>query len=72
MGAAGLGHEAVDHAVELDAVVKALPGQRLEALDMVWREVGAKGDDDLALGGFQDKRVFGIEAHDRLTGSGQV
>src|SRR5829696_6383296 len=39
--AAGLGHEALDDAVEGDAVVEALAGKRLDALDVAGREVGA-------------------------------
>ena len=36
---AGLGHEAVDHAVEDDVVVVALLGQGLDLLDVLRREV---------------------------------
>ena len=58
--AAGLGHEALDHAVEGDAVIKALAGERLDALHMAGSEIGTQFDDDLALGGFEDECVFGI------------
>src|SRR2546423_6585577 len=40
MRAAGLRHEALDHAVERDAVVEAFVGKRLDALDMLRREAG--------------------------------
>ena len=58
MRAAGLRHEAVDHAVEHDAVVEALLHQRLDALDVLGREVGAQLDHDIALGGFQRQLFF--------------
>ena len=45
---AALGHEAVDHAVEDDAVVKAFLGQLADARDMAGREIGAQPDDDVA------------------------
>src|SRR4051794_41490875 len=35
----GLGHEAVDHAMEHDAVIEALPGELLDARDVLRREV---------------------------------
>ena len=54
---AGLGHEAGDHAMEGQAVVEALLGQRLDALDVLGREVRAQPDRDLA--GLQfDDSVF--------------
>ena len=58
--AAGLRHEAVDHAMEDDAVVKALAHQFLDARDMAGREVGTHLDDDVALGGFELQCVFGF------------
>ncbi|MCY1548454.1 hypothetical protein D9M68_845680 [compost metagenome] len=58
--AAGLGHEAFDHAVEHDAVIKAFARQLLDMGDMVRRQVGAHLDDDIALGGFDDEGVFRI------------
>jgi hypothetical protein len=45
---AALGHEAVDDAVEDDAVVETLLGQLLDAGDMARREIGAQPDDDVA------------------------
>jgi len=45
---AALGHEAVDHPVEDDIVVKAFLDQLADPLDMPGREIGAKPDDDVA------------------------
>src|SRR3546814_2711946 len=42
---AGLRHETVDHAVELDPVVKARARELLDALDTVRRYVGIELDD---------------------------
>src|SRR5688572_30769959 len=53
MRAAGLRHEAVDDAVEYDAVVEAFADELLDALDMFRREVGPQLDHDLALGGIE-------------------
>ena len=47
VGIAGLGHEAVDHAMEDDAVVEAFAHQLLDARDVAGREVGPQLDDDL-------------------------
>ena len=58
--AAGLGHEALDDAVEDDAVVEAFARQRLDALDVLGREIGPQRDDDLALRGVHDERVLGV------------
>src|SRR5690606_40818779 len=58
IGAAGLGHEAVDHAVEHDAVIEALACQLLDARDMIGRAVGAHLDDDAAL-----RRIHRSEEH---------
>ena len=52
---AGLGHEAVDHAMEDDAVVKALFRQGLDARDMLGREIGTQADHDASV----------LELHDR-------
>jgi hypothetical protein len=49
MGAAGLRHEAIDHAVEYDPVVEALADELLDMSDVVWREIGAHANDDRAL-----------------------
>ena len=56
--AAGLRHEAVDHAVEHDPVIEAFVHQLLDALDMAGREIGAHRDHHVALGGFQRQLVF--------------
>src|SRR5262245_41632590 len=56
----GLGHEAVDHAVEYDAVVEALTREFLDAYDMIGGEVGPHRDRNAALGRFDDERVFGF------------
>ena len=45
---AALGHEAVDHAVEDDVVVKAFLGEFADARDMAGREIGTRPDDDVA------------------------
>ena len=45
---AALGHEAVDHAVEDDIVVKALLRQLPDPRDVAGREIGAQPDDDVA------------------------
>ena len=45
---AALRHEAGDHAVERDAVVKAFVRQFGDALDMLRRQVVAQRDDDIA------------------------
>ena len=45
---AALRHEAVDHPVEDDVVVKALLGQLRDARDMAGGEIGAQPDDDVA------------------------
>ena len=44
VGIAGLGHEAVDHAMEDDAVVLVLERQLLDLRDVLGREVGAHLD----------------------------
>src|SRR5437879_4204162 len=64
--AAGLRHEAVDHAVEHDAVVEALTNQLLDARDMARREVGPHLDGDGALRSLEDQGVFS-GAHARLS-----
>ena len=48
VGIAALGHEAVDHPVEDDAVVKAFAGQLADPRDMLRRKIGAEADDDVA------------------------
>jgi len=46
--------------VEHDAVVELLARQRLDAFDMLGREIGAQFDNDLALARLDDQGVFGI------------
>src|SRR3954447_7855304 len=55
--ASGLRHEPVDHAMEHDAVVKALPHQFLDPRDMARRKIGPHLDGDGAFGGFEDQSV---------------
>ena len=57
---AALRHEAGNHAVEGDAVVKAALGQRRDALDMVGRQVGPQLDDDVAAAGKGEGQAFGV------------
>src|ERR1700716_19948 len=57
---AGLGHEALDHAMEHDAVVKALADQLLDPRDMAGCEVGPHFDGHGPLGGLQDQSIFGV------------
>ena len=54
---AGLGHEAVDHAVEHDAVVEMLADQRLDLRHVVRREVGPQLDRDPAVLGVEIDRI---------------
>jgi hypothetical protein len=63
VGIAGLGHETVDDAMEHDAVVEALAGERRDALDMAGGEIGTKPDHHAALGGFENEGVLGIGCH---------
>ncbi len=60
---AALRHEARDHAVENDAVVKAFLGERRDALDVLRRKVRAQADDDIAGRQRKGERLVG---HDRL------
>ena len=57
---AALRHEARDHAVENDAVVKAAVGKLGDARDVARREVGAKLDDDVAAGGKVKVQAVGV------------
>ena len=70
--AAGLRHEAVDHAVEHDAVVKAFAHQFLDPGDMAGRQVGAHFDGDGALGGFKNQSIFCISHALFSSGLGDV
>ena len=57
---AGLRHEAVDDAVEHDAVIGAFARQFLDARDMAGRQIGQQFDDDIALGRLHDQRVLAV------------
>ena len=57
---AGLRHEAVDDAVEDDAVIGAFARQLLDAGDVAGRQIRQQLDHDLALGRLHQKRVFRI------------
>src|SRR3954468_19058759 len=64
--AAGLRHEAVDHAMEYDAVVKSLAHQFLDAGNVARREIGTHLDGHGPLGGFEDQGIFSV-SHARLS-----
>src|SRR6185437_13554740 len=55
----GLGHEAIDHAVEHDAVVKSLPHQFLDPRHVIGRQVRPHLDGDGPLCGLEDQSIFG-------------
>ena len=57
---ARLGHEAVDHPVKDDAVVKALLRQGLDLLHMLGREIGTQADGDAAVLGVEEDRVLRV------------
>ena len=59
-GIADLRHEAADHAMENGAVVEALAGQFLDALDMIGGQIGTHRDHHAAAAQFHDQRVFRI------------
>src|SRR5206468_4278317 len=58
--ATGLRHEAVDDAVEYDAVVEAFAHQLLDARDMAGRKLRSHLNDHPALGGFEDHGVLRV------------
>src|ERR1700692_3579711 len=58
--AAGLSHEALDHAVEHDAVVKSLAHQFLDARDVARGQIGPHLDGNRPLGGLEDQSIFGV------------
>src|SRR5882724_9721424 len=66
MRTAGLGHEAFDHAVEDDAVVKSLAHQFLDAGDMARGQIGAHFNGDGTPGGLKDQSIFCI-SHARFS-----
>ncbi len=53
-------HEAIDHAMEHDAVVEALARELLDARHVAGCQVGAKRDHDAALRRLDDQGVLGI------------
>jgi hypothetical protein len=57
---AGLRHEAVDHAVERDVVIKAFARQKLHPLRVLGRDVVRELDDDASCRGIEDQRIVGI------------
>src|SRR5215470_439243 len=59
MRAASLRHEAVDDAMEHDAVIEALPHQLLDPRDMDRREIRAHFNGDGSLRGLKNQSVFG-------------
>ena len=75
---AGLRHEAVDHAMEHDAVVEPVARQLLDALDMVGREIGPQLDDDAAAVEIEMELIFArvvrragaVRGHGRVPSSG--
>ena len=60
---AGLRHEAVDHAMEDDAVIKALAHQRLDLRHRGRRQIGPHFDDDAAGRHVHVEGVFQICGH---------
>ena len=65
-GVAALGHEALDDAVERDAVVVAVAGEEDEVVDGVRRLVGEQLDDDVAVVGADGRRVALARVDDHL------
>ena len=57
---AGLGHEAVDHAMKNDTVVKLLANQLLDPGDMLRRQVGTHFDDHASALEFQVECIFQV------------
>src|ERR1700730_4420066 len=58
--APGLRHEAFDHTVEHDAVVKSLAHQFLDPCDVARCQIGPHFDRDRPLRGFEDQSIFGV------------
>src|SRR5690606_13312674 len=61
--AAGLRHEAVNHPVKDNAVIKALARQLLDARNMARRQIGTHFDDDSAVLQFKIEGVFQVTGH---------
>ncbi len=57
---AGLGHEAIDHTMEHNAVISAFARQFLDTRNVIRREIRIKLQNDIALGGFKNERVFRV------------
>src|SRR5665647_380461 len=66
---AGLRHEALDHAMEHDAVVESLAHQLLDPGDVAGGEIGPHLDRDRSLRGFEDQSIFGV-SHALFSGVG--
>ena len=60
---AALRHESGDHAMKHHAIVKAILGQFGDALDMLWRQIGAQLDDHGAIVKFERE---GLVCHKRV------
>src|SRR5262249_19133497 len=56
-------HEAVDDAVEYHAVIVALPGQLLDALDVIGREVRPEFDGDRSARCLDDQGILRASRH---------
>lgn len=67
-GVAALRHEAVDNAVEDDAVVEAFARQLTDARDMLGREVRAQADDHVAAAVEVEDQGVEIVGHGILLG----
>src|SRR2546421_10922515 len=63
---AGLSHEALDHAMEHDAIVKSFAHQFLDPRDMTRRKIGSHLDRHGPLRGFKDQSIFGV-SHARFS-----
>ena len=64
---AGLRHEAVDHPMEDDPVIKALAHQRLDLRAGGRRQIGPHVDDDAARRHVEVNRIFQICRHRRAS-----
>jgi len=65
-GVAALRHEAVDHPMKDDLVVKAFVGQRADPRDVARREIGAQPDDDVAAAVEVEDQIAELVGHVRL------
>src|SRR3546814_8042427 len=71
-GIAALRHEAVDHPVKQNAVVKAFAGQFLDPLDMAGSKVRPQPDGDVAAVQREDEGVFGVGHHSLQNCTGRI